>query len=525
MTTIALAILLLLINAIALLRIAGARQEAERVARAQHEATTTLDARAVAAACGSLRADFLFLANGLAQIGVPVRLADENAFVARWTRLDAEGRILVFLQAHREVERLVVTDAAGNPVVVTGRRGGAPILLPPATGTDVSAGSRRAKPFRWPIGSGAEPDAWLDAWVDPDRLLARAVPGATERGVRVVTEPGEVDARSDSEELRSVVAVTDTTWSPPVRWELVHESDVARALESVREVSDQYRRTVLFNAALLGLASIAAALMFREVRRVAQADAEQRHQARLRDVESNLRHSERLASLGRMAAGIAHEINNPLEGMANYLAMAEQDLAARDFDAARHNLGRVRAGLDRIAQIVRRVLRLASPGRGLGHTVDLNEIVSSAIELARGTPAGKGRNVTLRADGSPRVLGDPTTLGQLVLNLLINAMEADTNGKDIDVETIDGQDHAEVRVLDRGPGLPPDQRDRLFEPFWSTKGSTGLGLAIAHGIAVDHGGSLRAEDRAGGGAIFVLRVPRNARPTDLRGVLRGEANA
>jgi signal transduction histidine kinase len=226
-----------------------------------------------------------------------------------------------------------------------------------------------------------------------------------------------------------------------------------------------------------------------------------------------------------MAAGIAHEINNPLEGMANYLAIADQDLQDGDVDAARTDLGRVREGLERVAGIVRRVLRLASPGRGHGELVDLNEIVTSAGELARGTPSGKGRTVIIRtASAAPRVPGDPTTLGQLVLNLLVNAMEADTNGRDVEVETRETEQHLEVRVSDRGPGLPAGERERLFEPFWSTKGSTGLGLAISHGIALEHGGTLRAEDRPGGGAVFVLTIPRAPKSDGPRAAIRNEAS-
>jgi signal transduction histidine kinase len=524
MTTIALGVLLLTINGLALYRIAGARKDAERAARAQHEAATVLDARAVEATCGSLRDDFLYLTNGLSQLGIPARLAVDNAFVARWTRLDAEGRILVFLQSHEEVERIVVTVSVDRPVIVTGRRGGAPIVLPPASPLDAAIVSRRSEPSQWPIGSTAQPSAWLRGWVDPDRLLARAVPGAAERGVRIrLGVEGGPDRDDDA--LLSQAAIVDTTWSPPIHWTLVHESEVGRVVDSVREVSERYRQTVLFNAVLLGLASIAAALMFREVRRAAQSDAERRHAERMREVESGLRHSERLASLGRMAAGIAHEINNPLEGMANYLAIADQDLQDGDVDAARTDLGRVREGLERVAGIVRRVLRLASPGRGHGELVDLNEIVTSAGELARGTPSGKGRTVIIRtASAAPRVPGDPTTLGQLVLNLLVNAMEADTNGRDVEVETRETEQHLEVRVSDRGPGLPAGERERLFEPFWSTKGSTGLGLAISHGIALEHGGTLRAEDRPGGGAVFVLTIPRAPKSDGPRAAIRNEAS-
>jgi signal transduction histidine kinase len=105
------------------------------------------------------------------------------------------------------------------------------------------------------------------------------------------------------------------------------------------------------------------------------------------------------------------------------------------------------------------------------------------------------------------VEGDPTTLGQLVLNLMLNAAQCQPSGGEVEVRCAVAAGRAFVRVSDRGPGFSPEASERLFEPFYSTRGSTGLGLAVCHSIALDHGGTLHARNRAGGGAEVVLELP------------------
>ena len=110
------------------------------------------------------------------------------------------------------------------------------------------------------------------------------------------------------------------------------------------------------------------------------------------------------------------------------------------------------------------------------------------------------------------MIGDPQTLGQLIFNLVLNACQAQPGGGEVEVvvKPAEGEDRQglELEVLDRGPGISPAVRDRLFEPFQSTRGSIGLGLAICHGIAVDHGGIITTSPRAGGGTRFCVLLPR-----------------
>ena len=276
----------------------------------------------------------------------------------------------------------------------------------------------------------------------------------------------------------------------------------------------RYRTTVALNVAVVALTLALGWLAFRQVRRAERLAAERRHQLHLRELERQLLHSERLASVGRLAAGMAHEINNPLEGMANYLALLDDELAAGDApsaDTARELVRRVREGLDRAAGILRRVLAASSPGPGRRDSLDLRRTVAEAVAFVQGARAFRGVVVRLVSPGEPvEVSGDPVTLGQLFLNLLLNACQAQADGGEVEVEVEREGAWARVVVADRGPGLPAEALDRLFEPFFSTRDSTGLGLAVCHRIAGDHGGEIGGENRPDGGAVFAVRLPLTA---------------
>ena len=236
--------------------------------------------------------------------------------------------------------------------------------------------------------------------------------------------------------------------------------------------------------------------------------AENRQQARLRELERRMLHSDRLARVGRMAAGVAHEVNNPLEGMSNYLTLLEEDLAAGEVEGARRLVPRVREGLERVAAVIRGMLALSAPGRGEKQPLDLRRPVEQAMSFVAAQRAYAA--VTLRADLAEEpvtVEGNATTLGQLVLNLLLNAAQCQPDGGEVEIRCGVTAGNAFVRVADRGPGFPAEASERLFEPFYSTRGSTGLGLAVCHSIALDHGGTLQAGNRADGGAEVVLELP------------------
>jgi signal transduction histidine kinase len=287
-------------------------------------------------------------------------------------------------------------------------------------------------------------------------------------------------------------------------------------LDSVENLAQRYRATVLVNALIRTFALLLGALAYRQARRAARLDAENRHQAKVRELERQVQHSDRLASIGRLAAGIAHEINNPLAGMSNYLSLLKEDLQSGKSAEAPKLVERVQEGLDRAAGIVRQVLSFADPGKSPRLEVDLHEILVRTVEFVRSNP--QFRHLDLQIDsnnGRPISLpGNPTTLNQLFLNLVLNACHAQPEKGRVDVRAAieAGSRSAVVTVEDRGPGFSEEVLHRLFEPFYSTRGSTGLGLAICHGIVGEHGGKIRAENRPDGGARFIVELPLEGKP-------------
>ncbi len=502
---------LVTVNAVAVWGILAARESAWRAAREDLELQTTAHARALEAVLATLRGDFIFLSQSPALLNYLTALQSDNPTNRRWARLEVDGTLFLFLQEHPQVERVVLRDARGEALAVVGRRGGQAVLLPRATFTERVTGSgQRLLAGRWPLGPPGSPEeapGVLEAWISPDALLATTAPGLGER-LRLDTSRAAAAAAPRSGELAVRVPVREPRWTPPVTWALVRRERGSELVRSVESLAGRYRTTVLLNVAVMSLTLVLGFLAFRQVRRAARLEAENEQQARVRELERQLMHSERLASVGRLAAGMAHEINNPLEGMSNYLSLLEHDLHDGRTAEAPALVKRVREGLARAAGIVRQVLAFSDPGRAPKAPLDLAPLLAETVEFVRANPAFRGVAVRLAAPGPVLVRGNRITLGQLFLNLLLNACQSQAGGGEIEVraERIDERIVA-VTVADRGPGLAPEALAHLFEPFFSTRGSTGLGLAVCHGIAADHGGTIEARNRAEGGAEFEVRLP------------------
>jgi PAS domain S-box-containing protein len=229
-----------------------------------------------------------------------------------------------------------------------------------------------------------------------------------------------------------------------------------------------------------------------------------------RRLEQQLVQSSKLAAIGELAAGVAHEINNPLLailGLTEFLLL--------DAEPGSKQEGRLlviqETGLE-IKEIVRSLLDFARELPADKHAVDFEAIVRSTVGLFRRTNANKDVELVERYEGhglSVDAYGDQ--LEQIVLNLVANARQALPSGGTIEVTVRrDGAD-AVLEVRDDGPGVPDELRDRIFEPFFTTRrarGGTGLGLSASLGIAEAHGGTLTVANCAdGGGAIFTLRLP------------------
>ncbi|HVF60846.1 MAG TPA: ATP-binding protein [Thermoanaerobaculia bacterium] len=509
--TVLLLAVLLTVNAVAVWGILSARAGAHRAARDELALQTTAHARSLEAVLATLRGDFIFLSQSPPLLQYPAALQGEDETQRRWARLDVDSTLLLFAEAHPQVERLVVRGDLGEALAVVGRRGGVPVLLPPASFAERATGSgRRLLAGRWPLGTPtplAAAPGTLEAWISPDALLAIAAPGFGER-LRLETRRTPAAGRGGGGGLEARVAVREPRWTPPIAWTLVRSEPGSELVQSVESLAGRYRTTVLLNLAVMTLTLALGLLAFRQVRRAARLEAENEQQARVRELERRLMHSERLASVGRLAAGMAHEINNPLAGMSNYLSLLEEDLRDGRTAEAPALVARVREGLARAAGIVRQVLAFSDPGHAPKAPLDLREVLAETVEFVRGNPAFRGVAVRLDGDaGELPVLGNRITLGQLFLNLILNACQSQPDGGEVEVLAERGEEGLTVIVADRGPGLAPAVLNHLFEPFTSTRGSSGLGLSVCHGIVADHGGAIEGANRHDGGALFAVRLP------------------
>ncbi len=499
--------LLLAVNGAGIWSVYDGRRGAERLALEDLAWQTRAHARALEAALAGLRGDLIFLAQASPLARSTAILAETDPVARRWGRLDLEGSAILFLTSHSAVEELAVLDGAGRLLLIAGRREGAPVLMP-----------NRADVKGWRTGwaLGSEPgQGRVEVVLDPAEILHAAVPGFEDRlRLEPVPSASAPDAAASTVEGETVVVTTGVVspgWEPAIAWTLRRREPSRRLVSSVEALAGRLATTT-FVAAAVALLTLALGLVaLRQARRAGELEAENAYQRQLRELERRYAHNERLASVGRMAAGIAHEINNPLEGMANYLRLLEEDLGAdaRTTEAA-ELASRVREGLERIARITRQVLNLAAPGRGAREHVNLVDVVTRMATLAEQDPAFQG--VTLRLDLPPgpcEIEGDPTGLGQVLLNLLLNAAQVQPGGGEVEIRLEPAPGSARLQVADRGPGLSPEDLQHVFEPFYSGRGSTGLGLAISRSIVEEHRGRLLAGNRPEGGAWFELELPRH----------------
>jgi len=235
----------------------------------------------------------------------------------------------------------------------------------------------------------------------------------------------------------------------------------------------------------------------------------------LRRAQSQLVQAGRLAALGKMSAAIVHEVNQPVAAIRTFTASGELLLKKKKLSDATEILGRIRSMTDRLASITSDLL-LFSHRTGKGMTaVDVNACVKAvAQEFATGL---EEKAIALQLDlkqPSPMANGNPVRLEQLVSNMLRNAVQAigesgRQNGS-IRIKTARESGHAILCFQDNGCGMSRETLDQLFEPFFTTKNigeGVGLGLAICYAIADEAGGTIRADNRPGGGAEFVVSLP------------------
>ena len=230
--------------------------------------------------------------------------------------------------------------------------------------------------------------------------------------------------------------------------------------------------------------------------------------------------SERQASVGRLAAGVAHEINNPLTGVLTYTHML---LRRKDLnEEVRADLQTVAEATERVRKIVKGLLDFSRQTKLDREQVDVNRLISNTIALMENQALVKGIGMAFKpGDDLHTVNMDRNQFQSVLLNVLINALDATKPGDSITVSTSNspvvneaGQEGIEISVADTGCGIPPEHLNKLFDPFFTTKEvghGTGLGLSVTLGIVQRHGGSIQVTSEVGKGATFTIWVPLEGR--------------
>lgn len=227
------------------------------------------------------------------------------------------------------------------------------------------------------------------------------------------------------------------------------------------------------------------------------------------NLQKTLMQQEKLASIGRLSAGVAHEINNPLTTILTSAMLLQEDLAKDD--PAREELQLIANETLRCRKIVTSLLNFARQSKPLKSMANVNAIVAETILLTHKQAAFK--DITVVSQLAPRLpdqMLDKGQLEQALINLILNAVEATPEGGTISVKTafVPYLRAVQVDLSDTGAGIAPENLTKIFEPFFTTKESgTGLGLAITHGIVQQHGGTIEVESQVGQGTFFTIFLP------------------
>ncbi|HEY0189820.1 MAG TPA: HAMP domain-containing sensor histidine kinase, partial [Kofleriaceae bacterium] len=255
--------------------------------------------------------------------------------------------------------------------------------------------------------------------------------------------------------------------------------------------------------------------------RESRGETQRQNEAKLA-LEQRLGQTEKLATLGQLAAEIAHEVGTPLNVIAGRARSIQRK--SKDPEVVEKNAGIIAEQTARITRIIQRLLDFTrrKVGTQAAAEVNLNDIAQSTIELLAGQFSSAKVKVRLERQGPARVAGDSDRLQQVLINLLLNAVQAMPDGGSLVVETattrrtrpgLEGgaeQDFVSFAVTDSGVGIPAEIRDRIFDPFYTTKegqGGTGLGLAVVSGIVKEHDGWIDVDAPEAGGTVFRVFLP------------------
>ncbi len=229
----------------------------------------------------------------------------------------------------------------------------------------------------------------------------------------------------------------------------------------------------------------------------------------IKRIHSQLFRSEKLASLGKLAAGVAHEINNPLTGILTNSSLLLEDLDPQD--PRREDVEVMVKETIRCREIVKRLLDFAKQTKPQKKLTDINALIDNIILLVRNQTSFRSVRIEKNLDPSvPEIQSDTDQIQQVFVNIILNAAEAMTKGGSLTITSSlsPARDFINISFADTGPGISEADREKIFDPFYTTKEhGTGLGLSISYGIVEQHGGSISVESTPGKGSTFIIHLP------------------
>ena len=232
---------------------------------------------------------------------------------------------------------------------------------------------------------------------------------------------------------------------------------------------------------------------------------------KLEETQAQLVQSEKLASIGQLAAGVAHELNNPMSGIMGFTQLLLEDKTL--LPQQRKDLETIYTQSQRCRTIIQNLLQFSRRQDPKKAEIDMGVVLQAAVDLVKyDFPSSGVAIITRIPEGLPHVLGDPQQLQQVFLNLMVNARQA-MDGRpqsQVSVEASAEAGQVAIRVMDNGPGIPKEIIGKIFDPFFTTKPvgqGTGLGLSICHGIIQQHQGTIDVESEVDAGTTFIVRLP------------------
>jgi signal transduction histidine kinase len=231
-------------------------------------------------------------------------------------------------------------------------------------------------------------------------------------------------------------------------------------------------------------------------------------------LQEQLLHADRLATIGQLAAGVAHELNEPLGNMLGFAQLAARQPGVTE--GLKRDLDKIVSGCLQSRRIIRKLMTFARQNLPEKQISNLNRLISDGLALFESRCASSGIRLLRELGASvPAVAVDPSQINQVLVNLVVNAIQAMPGGGRLTVGTRAVDSAAEMRVTDTGSGMSEEVAKKVFLPFFTTKDvdeGTGLGLSVVHGIVTAHEGSIEVTSREGKGTTFTVRLPAAPRP-------------